>query len=162
MIKSSSSNIQHIQKALTQMNLQIHNVISNIVGVTGLAIIDAILAGERNPEALADLRNSRIKADKQTIVKSLTGDFRAEHLFTLKQSVQSYRNYRQMVHDCDVEIEKHLKKFESRIDSDKLPDPPKKQTRKKIKQNESTFDLRMHMHRFRTLDLGIKHFYSTN
>ena len=55
MIKSSSSNIQHIQKALTQMNLQIHNVISNIVGVTGMAIIDAILAGERNPEVLADV-----------------------------------------------------------------------------------------------------------
>lgn len=153
MIKSSSSNIQHIQKALTQMNLQIHNVISNIVGVTGLAIIDAILTGERNPETLADLRDSRIKADRQTIIKSLTGDFRTEHLFTLKQSVQSYRNYRQMVHDCDMEIEKHLKEFESRIDADKLPGPPQKKTRKKVKPNEPTFNLKMHMHRLLGTDL---------
>lgn len=153
MVKSSSSKIQHIQKALTQMNLQIHNVISNIVGVTGLAIIDAILTGERDPEVLADLRDSRIKADKLTIAKSLTGDFRAEHIFALKQSVQSYRNYRQMIHDCDMEIERHLKGFESRIDLDKLPGPPTKSTRKKARQNELNFDLKMHMHRLLGSDL---------
>lgn len=153
MVKSSSSKIQHIQKALTQMNLQIHNVISNIVGVTGLAIIDAILTGERDPEVLADLRDSRIKADKLTIAKSLTGDFRAEHIFALKQSVQSYRNYREMIHDCDIEIERHLKRFESRIDLDNLPGPPKKPTRKKARQNELNFDLKMHMHRLLGSDL---------
>ena len=106
LVKSASSHIQHIHKSLTQMNLQIHNVISDITGVTGMAIIDAILAGERNPNKLAELKDRRIKATKQTIVKSLTGDYRREHLFTLEQTVQSYRNYRQLIMDCDVEIEK--------------------------------------------------------
>lgn len=119
LVKSASSHIQHIQKSLTQMNLQIHNVISDITGATGMAIIDAILAGERNPKKLAELKDRRIKAIKQTIVKSLTGDYRREHLFTLEQTVQSYRNYRQLIMDCDVEIENHLKEFESRIDVEK-------------------------------------------
>ena len=111
LVKAAASHIQHLQKSLTQMNLQIHNVISDITGVTGLAIIDAILAGERDPKILAELRDPRIKADKQTIVKSLIGDFRSEHVFTLKQTLQSYRNYRQLIQGCDREIENHLKKF---------------------------------------------------
>ena len=74
MVKAASRHVQHMQKALTQMNLQIHNVISNICGVTGLAIMDAILGGERDPEKLADLRNRRIRAEKNTIIKSLVGD----------------------------------------------------------------------------------------
>lgn len=153
MVKAASSHIQHIQKSLTQMNLQIHNVISDITGVTGLAIIDAILAGERNPEILADLRHSRIKADKQTIVKSLTGDFRPEHIFTLKQALQAYRNYRQMIHDCDAEIEKHLKEFESRIDINEFPLPPSKKPNRKAKGNELDFDLKTHMYRLLGVDL---------
>ncbi len=152
LIKAASSHIQHLQKSLTQMNLQIHNVISDITGVTGLAIIDAILAGERNPKILADLRDPRIKADKQTIVKSLTGDFRSEHIFTLKQTLQSYRNYRQLIQDCDGEIETHLKEFESRIDLDGSPPLPPT-ARRKPKGNEPNFDLRKQMYRLLGTDL---------
>jgi hypothetical protein len=79
-----------MQKALTQMNLQIHHVISDITGLTGLAIVDAILAGERDSAKLAGLRHRSIQADEETICKSLRGDWRAEHLFTLKQSRQAY------------------------------------------------------------------------
>jgi len=93
-VKTSGSHIQHMQKSLTLMNLQIHNVISDITGVTGLAVLDAILSGEQNPNKSADLRDGRIRADKKTIAKSLTGDYRREHLFTLMQALQSYRNYR--------------------------------------------------------------------
>ena len=93
------------------MNLQIHNVISNICGVTGLAIMDAILAGERDPEKLADLRNHRIRAEKNTIVKSLVGDYRPEHLFTLKQALESYRHYCRLIEECDSEIEKLLRRI---------------------------------------------------
>ena len=74
------------------MNFQIHNVISDIVGVTGLAITGAIVTGERNHKKLANLTNSRMKADRITILKSLEGDFRREHLFTLKQALLSYRH----------------------------------------------------------------------
>ncbi len=115
LVKTSTSHIQHMQKALTRMNLQIHNVISDITGVTGLAIIDAILSGERNPRKLAALKNKRIKASKATIEKSLEGDYLPEHVFTLKQSLQVYRHYQQMIAECDIEIENHLKNIDSRV-----------------------------------------------
>lgn len=155
LVKSASSHIQHIQKSLTQMNLQIHNVISDITGATGMAIIDAILAGERNPKKLAELKDRRIKATKQTIVKSLTGDYRREHLFTLEQTVQSYRNYRQLIMDCDVEIENHLKEFESRIDIDDIKPPPGKNGGRKPKANTPDFDVKTHMHRILGTDLTL-------
>jgi hypothetical protein len=96
-VKAASSHVQLMHKSLTQMNLQIHNVISDITGATGTKIIDAILAGERDPYKLADLKDGRIKADKETIAKSLTGDYRREHLFTMKQSVASYRHCCQLI-----------------------------------------------------------------
>ena len=153
MVKAASSHVQHIQKSLTQMNLQIHHAISNITGVTGLAILDSILAGERNPEILANLKDPRIKADHKTIVKSLTGDYRSEHIFTLKQALQAYRHYRQMIRDCDTEIERHLNEFESRIDLDNPSEPPPK-PRRRPRDNGPVFDLNMHMHRLLGIDLS--------
>jgi transposase len=87
LIQLATVHLQHMQKALDQMNLQIHHVISELAGTTGLAIIDAILAGERDPQVLAKLRDRRIKASEDTIRKSLVGDYREEHLFVLKQSL---------------------------------------------------------------------------
>jgi transposase len=153
MVKSASSHVQHIQKALTQMNFQIHNVISDIVGVTGLAIIDAIVAGERDREKLADLTNPRIKAGRETILKSLEGDFRPEHLFTLKQSLLSYRHYQQMIKDCDLEIENHLNAFDSHADFDETSLPPSNRSKRKSKNTEPTFDLKNHLHRLFGTDL---------
>lgn len=75
------------------MNLQLHHVISDIAGVTGLAIVDAILAGERDPHKLAEFKDRRIKASKEVIAKSLVGDYRLEHLFAVKQSLEIYRRY---------------------------------------------------------------------
>ncbi len=109
----AASHIQHMQKALDQMNLQIHHVISDITGLTGLAIVDAILAGQRDPAALAKLRDPRIKATPETIMKSLQGDYRAEHLFTLKQALAAYRHYQQLIAECDQEIQNYLRQFES-------------------------------------------------
>jgi transposase len=153
MVKAASSHVQHMQKALTQMNLQLHNVISNICGVTGLAIMDAILAGERDPEKLADLRNRRIRAEKNTIIKSLVGDYRHEHLFTLKQALQSYRHYCRLIEECDIEIEKLLREFESRIDPDENLSEPSKKAHRKPQGNEPNFDLQKHMHRILGTDL---------
>ena len=152
LVKTAASHIQHMQKSLTQMNLQIHNVISNITGVTGLAILDAILSGERDPHKLAALKDGRIKATKDTIAKSLEGDYLPEHVFTLKQSLQVYRHYQQMMAECDREIESHLNNFASRIDVDQNP-PPTTSTSRKGKGNEPNFDLRTHMHRILGTDL---------
>lgn len=152
MVKISATHIQHIHKALTQMNLQIHNVIRHITGLTGLAILDAILAGERDPKKLAALRHGRIKASAEVIEKSLEGDYLPEHLFTLKQALQSYRHYQQMIRACDQEIEAYLTDFEARIDPEDTPPPPRvKQT--KPKGNEPDFDLRSHLYRVFGTDL---------
>ena len=155
MVKSASSHVQHIQKALTQMNLQIHNVISDIVGVTGLSIINAIVAGERDREKLANLTDPRIKADRKTILKSLEGDFRSEHLFTLKQAISSYRHYQHMIRDCDLEIENHLNTVDSDIDVDVPPTPPSSRSKSKAKDDGSIFDLRRHLHRLFGTDLTL-------
>jgi len=87
------------------MNLQIHHVISDITGVTGLAVVDAIGAGQRDPRELAKLRDPRIHASEETILKSLVGNWRPEHLFTLKQSRQMYGHYQEQLTACDAEIE---------------------------------------------------------
>jgi transposase len=97
LVQMVSSHVQHMQKALDQMNLQLHHVISDITGVTGIRIIEAILAGERNPHTLATLRDGRVKATADTIAKSLVGDYRREHLFTLGQSLAAFRHYQELI-----------------------------------------------------------------
>ena len=93
------------------MNVQFQHVISDLTGLTGLAILDAILAGERDPAVLAKLRDPRIKADEETIRKSLEGNWRNEHLLVLKQRLSLHRSYRDQIHDCDKEIEKLVAAF---------------------------------------------------
>jgi transposase len=115
LVQMASTHVNHIQKALDQMNLQLHHVISDITGQTGLAILDAILGGERNPKVLAQLRSTRIKASEEVIIKSLVGDYRPEHLFTLQQSLDFYRHYQKMIENCDKEIHNYLQNL----------DPPK-------------------------------------
>ncbi|MGA7791462.1 MAG: IS110 family transposase [Candidatus Acidiferrales bacterium] len=87
LLQMASEHILHMQKLLSQMNLQIHHVLSDITGASGLAILDAILAGERNPVQLAQLCNSRVKSPQEKVAKALEGDYRPEHVFTLKQSL---------------------------------------------------------------------------
>lgn len=111
LVQMAATHVNHMQKALDQMNLQLHHVISDITGLTGLAIIDAILGGERDPVVLARLRHERIKASEEVIAKSLVGDYRAEHLFTLRQSVRAYRSYQTLIDDCDAEIRRCLDEF---------------------------------------------------
>ena len=152
MVKIASTHVQHIHKALTQMNLQIHNVIRHVTGLTGLAILDAILAGERDPKKLAALKHGQIKASTDVIEKSLVGDYLPEHLFTLKQALQSYRHYQEMIRACDHEIEAHLNDFESRTDPGERPPAPRIK-KKKPTGNEPDFDLRSHLFRVFGTDL---------
>jgi transposase len=116
LVRIASSHVQHMQKALDQMNLQLHHVISDITGVTGIAIIEAILKGERDPVVLAKMRDKRIRASGETIAEALAGDYRREHLFTLRQSLQAYRQYQGLIAACDQEIEQYLKEFDAKLD----------------------------------------------
>jgi len=106
--RTCSLYINRMQKALELMNIKLHTIISDIDGKTGLLIIESILAGERNPEILADLRDRRIKASREDIIKSLQGHYTTEHLLELKQCYQLYCTHRQMIDECDREIEKQL------------------------------------------------------
>lgn len=111
LIDYGASHIQHMQKALTVMNIQLHHVLADITGVTGMKIIRAIVDGERDPKVLAAFRDKRIKASKQTIIKAMEGNYQTEHIFTLKQNLQLYDYYQQLVEECDQEIEKVLMSF---------------------------------------------------
>jgi transposase len=117
LVQMAATHVNHMQKALDQMNLQVHHVISDIVGQTGLAIVDAILDGQRDPLKLAKLRNERIRASEEVIAKSLVGDYRPEHLFTLRQSLAAYRSYQKLIEDCEREIRGRLHDFQP-------PQPP--------------------------------------
>lgn len=113
LVRISASHIQHMQKALAQMNLQLHNVVSDVTGMTGMRIIKAILAGERNPKTLAKLRDKRCKNDEETIARSLHGNYRPEHLFSLKQAVELHEFYQAKIADCDRQILEQLKLFDA-------------------------------------------------
>jgi hypothetical protein len=106
--------IQHMQKALTQMNIKLQHVVSDITGVTGLRIIKAILNGEREPLRLAALRDWRCKEDQTTIAQALHGTLREEHLFALQQAVAAYEFCHQQIQECDVKIAAQLQTFEDR------------------------------------------------
>ena len=106
--------IHHMQKALFEMNVQLSNVISDITGESGLRIIEAILAGERNPEQLAALCSTRIKASRQTVAKSLHGNWDEALLFCLKTALETYRFSENQIQQCDHCIERQLATFEIR------------------------------------------------
>jgi transposase len=152
LVQIAATHIQHMQKALDQMNLQLHHVISDITGATGLAIVDAILAGQRDPEKLAELRNRQIKASRETVIQSLIGDYRAEHVFVLRQSLTAYRQYQTWITECDRDIEKQLETLETKIDPAEKP-LAKSKDRHKPRRNEARFDLRNHLYRVFGVDL---------
>jgi transposase len=113
LVRHASQAVQHMQKALTQMNLQLANVISDLTGQTGLAILDAILGGERDGARLAKLRHGRMKADEATIAKSLVGDWKEEHLFCLEQARLTYTHLQLQIAACDEKIATLLRGWES-------------------------------------------------
>jgi hypothetical protein len=156
LVEMASQHVQHMQKALTQMNLQIHHVINDLTGVTGMAIIDAILADNAKPPSYK-LRDPHIKADAETIRKSLVGHWRKEHLFTLKQSREMYRFYQKQIEDCDREIETLVGSTPPRVDPDERPLPPnqKPNLEKTIKKamSNSGFNLRTEAYKLFGVDL---------
>jgi transposase len=116
LVVASTQAVHHLQKALFEMNVQLSNVISDIVGETGLKILEAIIAGERDPKQLAALCGSRIKASRETVAKSLHGNWDSALLFALKVALETYRFNQIKIQDCDGCIEHHLAQFESRTE----------------------------------------------
>jgi transposase len=156
LVDMASQHVQHMHKALTQMNVQFQHVISDITGLTGLAIVDAIVAGERDPGVLAKLRDPRIKASEETIRRSLEGNWRAEHILALKQRLSLYRSYREQISECDREIEKLVAAFAPAVNPDERPlpeDRKPKQRRRKKKSGNPDFDMRTEAYKLFGVDL---------
>ena len=152
LIKNASAHIQRMQKALTQMNVQLHRVISDISGTTGLAIIRAIVAGERDLHKLAALKDCRIHASTNEIAAALTGDYRTELVFVLHQELQLYEMFQAQIAACDLQIEQCLNQFADPVDVSLSPLPPSKRRGKKQPGNAPNFDLRMHLYRISGID----------
>jgi len=141
LLEYAASHIQHMQKALTEMNLQLHHVVADITGSTGLRIIRAILAGERDPEVLACLRHYSCHSSAETIAKALTGSYRTEHLFALEQALALYDAYHEKASACDVRIEAVLKELSIHRGRDigSVPPPSRRRT---DQANALAFDVR--------------------
>ncbi len=149
LVAMANEHIQHMHKALTQMNIQIHHVLSDITGHTGLRILDAILGGERDAAKLTKLRDPHVKASEAVIRKSLEGNWRTEHLFILKQRLDLYRQHLE-------QIEKLVVTFEPRVDPKPKPlpaDRKKRQRRRKNKSGSPEFDLRAEAYKLFGVDL---------
>lgn len=153
LVSGASRCVGHLHKALTQMNVQLHHVISDLTGVTGLAILEAILAGERDPQKLAALKDHRIKASRDTIAKSLCADWRLEHLFTLQQTYQLWQKHQALIAECDQQIAARLAEFDTRTAADAPPLSAPKTSHKKPQRNEPRFALREECYRLLGIDL---------
>ena len=158
LVKDASRYVQHMQKALTTMNVQLANVVSDITGVTGQAIIRTILQGERDIYVLADLRDPHVKASREEIARSLEGNWRADVLFELKQAVDAYDFVQTQMKECDQELEKYMAALPSRSlpgsDAKQADDGgQKKQKGKKPKGNAPKFDLKAELKRVNGVDL---------
>jgi len=151
LIEYAAAHVQHMQKAMTQMNLQLHHVISDITGATGMRIIRAIVAGERDRGRLAAMRDSRTKANEETIAKALEGDYRPEHLFALKQSLELFDSYQKQIEACHQQIADHLKSLESKANPAEALKASR--TTKKKRRNQPQFNLREEAFRISGVDL---------
>lgn len=152
LIRTAGTHVQRMQKALTQMNLQLHRVISDITGKTGLKIIRAMIAGEQNPQTLAALRDGRIRRTEEEIAAAMTGDYRKEHLFVLQQELQLYEFYQQQISRCDQQIEEYLISLDSQIEIKEIEEVSKQPQTRNYSSNVPTFDLGSHLYRISGVD----------
>ena len=151
-VSGAATCIQRMQKALTQMNIQLANVISDLSGVTGQMIVRAIVGGERDPRKLAELSHPRIQASRGQIAESLEGNWRQELIFVLQQEIEMYDTYQRRISECDQQLQKHLAAF-----ADTVPPPAKQELppKKKGKQNKNNphFHLADELQRITGVDL---------
>lgn len=152
LVSAASTCIQHMQKALTEMNVQLANVISDITGITGMAILRSMVAGERDLHKLAALKQRQIRASQQEIAQSLEGNWRPELLFVVGQNLDLYDVYLDEIQKCDKQIETHMNSMKSKIDPATKKMPDSRHGHKKRKHGPQ-FDLRQHLYRLAGVDL---------
>ncbi|MDO5703563.1 MAG: IS110 family transposase [Paracoccus sp. (in: a-proteobacteria)] len=151
LIEYAAAHIQHMQKALMEMNLQLHHVVSDITGATGMRIIRAIVAGERDPEILAGFRNVRCHASAEVIKAALVGNDRDEHVFALTQSLELYDFYHAKIEDCDRKLEAAVAALTIKAQGN-IPPLPKARVKRK-QAGTPSFDVRAALHGILGTDL---------
>jgi transposase len=152
LIRYAAQHVQHMQKALEEMNVKLTEVVSDIAGQTGMKIIKDIVRGERDAMKLAKHRHERCKATEAEIASALYGNWRKEHLFALKQALQMYEFYQRQLCDCDQEIETCLRGFADKSGGAPLPVRPKKQA---PRRHEPKFGARALLFRLAGVDLTV-------
>jgi len=151
LVKECARHIQLMQKALEQMNVQLHKAVSDISGKTGMNIIRSIVKGERDPKVLALHRDRRLKASYDELVQALTGNYREEHVFALTQAVQGYDFFQQQMENCDRQLESYMQRLPTKKPS-QAPSPTRRGTRRK---NQPYFDLRSEVVRIAGFDASL-------
>jgi transposase len=154
LIEYAAAHIQHMQKALMEMNVQLHHAVTDITGVTGLRIIRALVAGERSPEVLATYRDRRCAASEATLRAALTGHYRAEHLFALQQALDLYDVHQAKIAECDAEIERALTALSAEKPTPEMPLPSRRHGKGR---NEPTFEVREALYQLLGADLSQIH-----
>jgi transposase len=156
-VEACSQQIHLMQKALEQMNVQLHKVLSDITGVTGMTMLRAIVRGEHDPLTLARMKHPQVKKSDEEIAKALTGDYRPEHLFTLRQALETYDFYQHQVRECDQQIQKYMEGLNSKKDTDSSSgsaNPSEANgTTATRRKNQPHFDLRAELTRITGVDL---------
>ena len=153
LVAQASSAIQRMRKAMVEMNIQLGTVLSDLSGVSGMRIIEAILEGQRDRYRLAALADPQVKATKEVIAKSLEANWREELLFVLRQELMLYRMYQQQIVECDQELESYLRDMEPKagVDLQRLGPRPKG---KRARGNAPQFDLRAELYRTTGIDFA--------
>jgi transposase len=153
LIRYAAQHVQHLQKMLEEMNVKLTEVVSDIVGLTGMKIIKAIVAGERDPQKLARHRHPSCKTSAEEIARALHGEWRPEHLFALKQTLALYEFYQRQLEECESQIELCLKSFTDQSQGASLPALPASRRNHKPGKNAVRFGARALMFRLAGVDL---------
>lgn len=156
LIASLNDIIRRMQKALLQMNVQLPQVITDVVGKTGQAILREIVAGQTDPEHLAQYRDPRCRATRREFEAALTGNYRPEHVFVLKQTLELFDFYHGKLAECDSAIASHIKQLCAQVELPRSELPPKPR-RSKPSRNEPHFDIRAQLHQLTDTDLSQIH-----
>lgn len=157
LVQEQAAHIQRMQKALREMNVQLDAAVSDVTGVSGLRMLDAIVGGQHDPMILAGLADPRVHKSQEQIARCLQGDYRPEHLFVLRQSLAAYRFFGQQIRECDQEVERYSAELEQAVGrvQTTLPEPATDQAPKRKKGNAPGYDVRTHLYRLAGVDLTL-------
>lgn len=144
-VQDAARHVQHMQKALLEMNIQIHHVLSDLTGVTGMRLVRAVLAGERDGHKLAALRDPRCRQPKERIAAALQGNYKREQLFVLEQALTAYDVHQRLLAQCDQRIEELLAELSRRCEVPEQPCPPRRHGTPR--NNQPTFEIQSPLHR---------------